>query len=148
MNDLSTYTSFLTIKEKKIFDPIRKKWLVITPEELVRQCVLYDLIYIKKVSSTKILSEYNYTWNQKHHRCDVVILDPDYAPLIIIEVKAAHIPLGEKVFQQASRYLYVSSALGLIITNGIESIHLYKIENTWHVVDDLFQKLKLQISSH
>ena len=71
-----------------IFDPIRKKYLVLAPEELVRQMVIQYLIEVKGFPKTRIRIEKGLKVNSLSKRCDILIYDQNMAPLLLVECKA------------------------------------------------------------
>jgi hypothetical protein len=102
-----------------IWDVIRKKYIVLTPEEWVRQHFIHLLIneYLYPKSLIKIESGLNY--NERQKRTDVQIFDRDGEIFMIIECKASYIPLNQAVFYQAATYNQVLKAKYLTITNGM-----------------------------
>ena len=119
----------------KVWDPLRKKWLQLTPEEWVRQSfMLYmhkDLGY--PLGLTR--SEYALKLNSTDKRADIVYFDREMKARVIVECKAAHIPLDKEVFEQVSRYFIAQEVDVMILTNGLyhhafsfeeEKIHFYK----------------------
>ncbi len=105
--------------QPKIFDPIRKKWFVLTPEEWVRQHVLNYLIVIKKYPASLISVEKEVTLNDLKKRYDVVVYKKDLSPLLVIECKAPYIELNKSTIEQAQRYNLILKANYVMITNGI-----------------------------
>jgi hypothetical protein len=101
-----------------IFDDFRKKWVVLTPEEWVRQNMLQYLTIVKKYPSSLIAIEKEITLGELKKRCDIVVYDKNTAPWMIIECKEMNVPLNEKVLEQALRYHISLPAQYLIITNG------------------------------
>ena len=87
-----------------IFDFIRKKWLVLTPEEWVRQHVLNYLVTVKKFSASSISVEKELFLNDIKKRYDVVVYNRELKPYLIIECKAPYIELDRMVVEQALRY--------------------------------------------
>ena len=102
-----------------IFDIIRKKYIVLTPEEWVRQHFLHylfnDLHYPKAL--TKV--EGGLTYNTLSKRSDIVVFDRDAKPWILIECKAPEVKLSENMLHQASTYNATLKARYLTITNGL-----------------------------
>lgn len=105
-----------------IFDTIRKKWLVLTPEEWVRQHVLNYLVSEKKFAASSISIEKELTLNAIKKRYDVVVYNKELKPYLIIECKAPYISLNEQVVEQALRYNLSVKADLLMITNGISDL--------------------------
>lgn len=102
-----------------IFDVVRKKWLVLTPEEWVRQHVLNYLIVEKKYSASSIAIEKELNLNGLKKRYDIVVYSKDLTPHLIIECKAPYISLDQAVVEQALRYNLIVKATLVMITNGV-----------------------------
>lgn len=107
-----------------IFDFIRKKWLVLTPEEWVRQHVLHYLIHVIKLPASKIAIEKEIQLNDLKKRFDIVVYDDVLKPLLIVECKAPYIQLDTSTIEQAKRYNLVLKANLLMITNGVSDLVL------------------------
>lgn len=104
-----------------IYDPVRQKYLVRTPEEVVRQLVICYLMKEKGFRRNFIQVEKSLTVNEMHKRCDVLCLDGHARPFLLIECKAPSIGLGEKVFRQIAWYNMPLQVPYLMVTNGIET---------------------------
>lgn len=111
-----------------IFDFIRKKWLVLTPEEWVRQHVLNYLVTVKKFSASSISVEKELFLNDIKKRYDVVVYNRELKPYLIIECKAPYIELDRMVVEQALRYNITVKAELLMITNGISDL-VFNLKN-------------------
>lgn len=105
---------------RSIFCPIRRKWLVTTPEEMVRQLLIIHLIEIG-YSKNRIAVEKKLLVNGKDKRFDIVVTDEQGKPLILTECKAPGIPVDQAVFDQAARYNMVIDAPYLLISNGLDN---------------------------
>ena len=104
--------------EKFVWDSLRQMWLVLTPEEWVRQHTIAWLTSAKGISSLRISQEYPVNINGQHQRADIVVID-DYAdPHILVECKAPNIDIDKEVVMQAIRYNTVVKARYIILTNG------------------------------
>jgi len=101
-----------------IFDALRKKWLVLTPEEWVRQNFVQYLIKTKNYPSSLIAVEKEIQLGELKKRFDILIYDKNHQPWIMIECKAAEIKLDGSVLQQALRYNISVPVKFIIITNG------------------------------
>lgn len=123
--DFLIYTDNLKIKKQAqkryIFDPIRKKWLVLLPEEFVRQLILQYLIQNKKYSHTRIAIECGIKVNGLAKRCDILVYDQDMRPFVLIECKAPEIPLSADVFHQMAVYNMQLRVPHLMMSNGTAS---------------------------
>jgi hypothetical protein len=122
-----------------IFDEIRKKHLVLTPEEWVRQHFIKYLIREKQFSASLMQIEGGLNLNQTKKRSDVLVYNQNGEKLMVIECKAPSVPITQATFDQAARYNSVYKAKWLTITNGIN--HYYaKIDhenNTFSFVEEL-----------
>ncbi|MFY7899275.1 MAG: type I restriction enzyme HsdR N-terminal domain-containing protein [Chitinophagaceae bacterium] len=117
-----TYPSFpFKIKQENnkdiIFDGIRKKWLVLTPEEWVRQNFIQYLIQEKKYPSSLIAIEKTIQLNDLKKRCDIIVYKNEQ-PWMIVECKEMGVMLSEKTIQQILQYNIALPSSYLIITNG------------------------------
>jgi len=105
--------------EDKIFDPVRKKMVVLTPEEWVRQHVIAYLHAEKGYPLSLLKVEKEFTYNKLSKRADIVACDNNGAPLLMVECKSYDVPITQEVFDQIVRYNMVMRVKTLLITNGI-----------------------------
>jgi type I site-specific restriction endonuclease len=112
-------------KENKpaIFDTIRKKFVILQPEEWVRQHCLQFLIADKKYPKSHINVEKKLTINQLTKRYDIVVFNTDGSIFLIVECKAPNIAINQEVFDQIARYNLSLNATYLMVTNGLN--HYY-----------------------
>jgi hypothetical protein len=103
-----------------IFDTIRKKYLVLTPEEWVRQNFIQYLINEKQFPKSLIVIETGLKYNQLQKRLDVLVYDKQGAPHLIIECKAPEVKITQDVFDQVARYNFIFKAKYLVVTNGLQ----------------------------
>lgn len=103
---------------KEIFDTVRKKWLVLTPEEWVRQNILLFLLIKMKYPASLIAVEKEVKLGELKKRCDIVVYSKNATPWMIIECKEMNVPLSEKTLDQILRYHISLPAKFLIISNG------------------------------
>lgn len=103
-----------------IFDVIRKKFVVLQPEEWVRQHVANYLIHDKKYPKSLINVERQLTVNQLRKRYDVVVFRPDGQIGILVECKAPKIAINQETFDQIARYNLQLNADYLMVTNGLD----------------------------
>lgn len=103
-----------------IFDEIRKKFVVLTPEEWVRQHVIQFLRIEKKYPASHINVEKQLKLHDTIKRYDIVVYTKEGDIAIIVECKAPKIPINQQVFDQIARYNFVLNASYLMITNGLE----------------------------
>lgn len=109
----------------EVFDPLRRKFVILTEEEWVRQHLIQYLLIQKLVPATMMASERGLTVNKLAKRFDLLIFGTDGKPIMIVECKAPHIPLNEEVFYQAARYNLTLQVKYLLISNGLEHHCLY-----------------------
>lgn len=102
-----------------IFDQLRKKFIMLTPEEWVRQNFIAFLISEKKYPQALMGNEISLNQNGIKRRCDTLVTDKFGNPLVIIEYKAPEIVISQEVFDQITRYNSVYLVKYLIVSNGI-----------------------------
>ncbi len=102
-----------------IFDRIRKKFIILTPEEWVRQHTVNFLIEQKKYPESLINVEKLIKVNDLSKRYDIIIFNPDGSIFLIIECKSHMVKITQEVFDQIARYNLALDAEYLMITNGV-----------------------------
>jgi len=119
------YTFKIKSSENKrfIFDIIRKKFVILTPEEWVRQHVIHFLIKEKKYPASLIAVEKQLILNTLKKRTDIVVFNSSGLPAIIVECKAASVKISQDTFDQIARYNMSLNATILMVTNGVESYY-------------------------
>jgi hypothetical protein len=100
-----------------IFDPLRKTWVVLTPEEWVRQNFIQYLIQVKQYPASLIAIEKTIQLGELKKRFDIVVYKNE-AAWILIECKEANVSLTEKTLEQILQYQQVIEASYLVMTNG------------------------------
>ena len=108
-----------------IFDIVRKKNILLTPEEWVRQHFVHYLIDGLGYPKPLIKVEQGLRYHSLLKRSDIIVFDRSGVPLVLVECKAPEIPLNQKVVEQAMMYNKTIMAPYIIITNGIEHSCLY-----------------------
>ena len=103
-----------------IFDIIRKKYVVLTPEEWVRQHVVMFLLEVKKYPISLIAVEKQLKINSLLKRTDVVVFNNKGTPEILIECKAPSVPISQHTFDQIARYNLTAKSNYLMVTNGLD----------------------------
>ena len=103
-----------------IFDSIRKKFLVLTPEEWVRQHIINYLIDHHNYSRGLINVEGGLKYNRLLKRTDVLVYDHQGMPFLLIECKSFEVTLSSKTIEQAAVYNQILQAPYLMITNGMQ----------------------------
>ncbi|MFN3020575.1 type I restriction enzyme HsdR N-terminal domain-containing protein [Chryseobacterium sp. TY3] len=116
----------LKIKQDKdtffIYDSVRKMWLVLTPEEWVRQHWVAYFLKIKKKNGSSLILEQKLELNSTIKRLDLLVTHRTKAQ-ILVELKAPNIKLTEKQFEQIARYNSVIEAPEIILSNGLHHIY-------------------------
>ncbi|CAI8365953.1 MAG: Uncharacterised protein [Flavobacterium sp. SCGC AAA160-P02] len=120
-----SYTFRLKSNENKtlIFDIIRKKYVVLTPEEWVRQHTIFYLIKEKKYPISLIAVEKQLKINSVIKRTDIVVFNTDGTPEILVECKSPSVVISQDTFDQIARYNLTVKSNYLIVTNGLN--HYY-----------------------
>lgn len=106
-----------------IFDVIRKKFIVLQPEEWVRQHCIHYLIEVKNYPISLINVEKELKVNDLKKRYDIVVFNTDGSIKLIVECKAPKIKISQDTFDQIARYNLTLNADYLMVTNGIN--HYY-----------------------
>ena len=103
----------------KIFDRLRMKFVVLTPEEWVRQHFVNYMIAELGYPASVMANERGITLNGTRRRCDTVVFDRYGSPAVIVEYKAPTVEITQEVFDQIVRYNLVLRAPFLIVSNGL-----------------------------
>lgn len=117
----------------------RKKTLLLTPEEWVRQHVIHYLVEHKNVPLGLIISEQGIQINELFRRCDVVVYGRDQQAKLVVECKATDVDLNQKVLHQIAHYNAKLQVDYLWITNGVKHVfyHINRTDKTLNVLDEL-----------
>jgi hypothetical protein len=102
-----------------IFDIIRKKRLVLTPEEWVRQNFVHYLIEDLHYPPSLMMTENGLKLFNTQKRSDIVVYDRNGAPLVVVECKAADVKITQETFNQVARYNITWKAPFVMVTNGL-----------------------------
>ncbi|KQR94828.1 hypothetical protein ASG01_02890 [Chryseobacterium sp. Leaf180] len=114
-----------------IYDHVRKTYLLLTPEEWVRQHWIHYYLHVKSFSASALILEKKILLNGLTKRIDLLITEKTL-PKILIECKAPHIKLTEKTFEQTARYNSIVGASEIILTNGLHHINAYFDNGEYH----------------
>ena len=104
---------------KLIFDSFRKRWVVLTPEEWVRQNFARYLTEIKHFPASLVAIERTLRFNQHDFRSDILLFSKSGDPLVVVECKAPEVKISQQVFDQIARYNLELRVNYLIVTNGL-----------------------------
>ena len=116
-----SYAFRLKSSENKtlIFDIIRKKYVVLTPEEWVRQHVLRFLLEEKNYPASLIAVEKQLKIHTRTKRTDIVVYNTQGTPEVLIECKAPSVKITQAAFDQIARYNLTANSSYLMVTNGL-----------------------------
>jgi hypothetical protein len=103
----------------KIFDPVRKKYVALTPEEWVRQHLIHYLSTDKGYPLGLMIVEKEFKYNNLSKRADIVLCDRTGAPLLMAECKSADVEITQSVFDQAMRYNLTMDVKIMVLSNGL-----------------------------
>jgi Type I restriction enzyme R protein N terminus (HSDR_N) len=104
---------------RTVFDPIRRRNVVLTPEELLRQLVLLYLLEEKKYAPGRVRVEMGLEVNGLQKRCDLLVFDAALRPWLLVECKSPKVSLTQAVFEQVARYNLPLQVPFLAVTNGL-----------------------------
>ncbi len=107
----------------QIFDRIRKCFVALTPEEWVRQHMVSHLVENLGYPQNLIANEVSLSFNGMQKRCDSIVYDRDFKPLIIAEYKAESVEITQKVFDQAAVYNQRLGVPYFLLSNG--NMHIF-----------------------
>jgi hypothetical protein len=101
-----------------VFDPVRKKWIVLTPEEHVRQYMLQYMVGAMQYPASLVAVEKTIMVGNMSKRFDIVVYDRNHKPWMLVECKAPEVPVSEKTLQQLLNYQRTVQCNYWLLTNG------------------------------
>lgn len=107
---------------REVLDPVRRRWVALTPEEEVRQHTIHMLHEGYGYPLELMQVEGAITVNGQSRRCDIVVFDTGGRPYIIVECKRPDVPINQRVCDQACRYNTVLHVPLLLLTNGRQRV--------------------------
>lgn len=124
---------------EEIWDEVRKRWLVLTPEEWVRQHVVRYLQDQKGYPTGRMAIERGLKVNGMQRRTDVVVYDKLGAPHLIVECKAPTVKITQDVFDQIARYNLTLCVPYLLVTNGMDHYccQIFHLESRWEFLPEV-----------
>jgi len=108
-------------RSSEIYDPLRRKWVPRTPEEVVRQDVIAWLRDVKGFSTSLMESEYDFLYNRRHYRADILVFNRQLQPHLLVECKANGVKIDRTVIDQVVRYTRVLAVKYVLVTNGVST---------------------------
>ena len=119
----------------EVYDKVRAKWLVLTPEEWVRQHVVDFMLTQCGFLPQQIVEEYPVGINGMSQRADIVALDCDARPYVIVECKEPGVKICDDVLRQVVRYNSILGCEYIVITNGITTYGYHREGNSYTPID-------------
>jgi hypothetical protein len=120
-----------------IFDPLRKRWFNLTPEEWVRQNFVQYLVQVKQYPSTLIAMEKEIRLGEMKKRFDILVYDRDHRPWMMVECKEMNVKLDDSVLQQVLRYNISVPVQYIVVTNGSSTYAWHRTVNGLAVIEEL-----------
>ena len=122
-----------------IFDSLRKKFIVLTPEEWVRQHFIQYLTIEKKYPLSLMAVEKQIVINGQQRRFDLLIYDRNGQPLLIAEFKASQVKISQHTFDQVVRYNVALRVKYVVVSNGLQhfSCEMNNAENTYKYLKEI-----------
>lgn len=125
-----------------VWDAVRGRWLVLTPEEWVRRHVLAMLTERAGIPAANISQEHPVNVNGTAQRADIVVSGDDGRPLMLVECKAPEVSVCAATLDQAFRYNAVLGARYVMLTNGTDH-YIYEVSDGGYLPLKDFPDLKL-----
>lgn len=130
-----------------IFDIVRQKYVVNTPEEWVRQHVIHFLIQERNFPKGLIAVEKGLTLNQRKKRFDLAVWNKKGQPCFLVECKAPKVKITQKTLEQIAQYNMVLRVPYLLVTNGLTHYCCqidFEQENYWYLADiPFYEQVKI-----
>lgn len=114
----------------QVFDTLRRRYVRLTPEEMVRQCFVNYLVNYRGYPQALMGNEVQLTVGEKKLRCDSVLYDMEGQPRMIMEYKSPEVSITEKVLHQALSYNAILHVDYIIMSNGTQHICLKRNDST------------------
>ena len=110
----------IEVDDGKVFCLIRKKWLVLTPEEWVRQHFIHLLISTLNYPRGMMKLEHAISYFKNQKRSDITVLDRENGVFLLVECKAPSVAIDQKVVNQVAAYNKVLNAQYMAVSNGLK----------------------------
>jgi hypothetical protein len=107
-----------------VFGFVRRKWLSLTPEELIRQSLLHYLISDRGFSKKRIAVEKEIPFFDSYKRFDILYYNTQAAPVLMVECKSHKHKITQKVLDQIAIYNQIMKVPFLLVCNGIQTVCL------------------------
>ncbi len=123
-----------------VFDIVRKKYVTLTPEEWVRQHFIHLMINQLSYPRSLISLEFPLTYFRSGKRSDILLMDRDGQPFLLVECKSAKVSLGPETTRQISTYNKIIQAPYIAMTNGMKHF-IWKFDGKAYQTQQEFPKL-------
>lgn len=122
-----------------IFDEIRKKFLLLTPEEWVRQHLVQFLIRDKNYPRSLIKLEGGLKLNSLQKRSDILLFNRSGKKIMLVECKAPSVKISQNTFDQVARYNFIHRVQWLVVSNGLQHFccEIDFEKGSYHFVEEL-----------
>ena len=117
----------------EVWDPLRKKYVCLTPEERVRQWCIGMLAQTMKIPMHMMMSEIGFKLGGKQYRADILVYDRNARPLMVVECKRPDVKLDAKVADQAIRYNMVLDVTYIMVSNGNSTFLMKKADGRFAI---------------
>ena len=111
--------------KRYILDIYRKKYVLLTPEEEVRQRFARYLVEEKGYPASLMMTEFSLKLNEMTRRCDILVHKPAGEPAVLVECKAPGVKISRETFDQAARYNMVFRVKYMMVSNGLKHYCCY-----------------------
>lgn len=113
------------VNGRHVLDIYRKKYVLLTPEEDVRQRFARYLVEEKGYPASLMMTEFSLKLNKMTRRCDILVHKPAGEPAVLVECKAPGVKISRETFDQAARYNMVFRVKYLMVSNGLKHYCCY-----------------------
>ncbi|MBR4029085.1 MAG: type I restriction enzyme HsdR N-terminal domain-containing protein [Alistipes sp.] len=124
----------------EVFDAVRGRWLVLTPEEWVRRHVVEYMLLECGFEPQQIVEEYPVNINGMSQRADIVAIGSDAKPMVVVECKEPNVRIDRSVLDQAVRYNSILGCRYIVLTNGITTFCYILMEDGRYAPTATFPK--------
>ncbi len=129
---LFKYAKSVRRSDTRLWDPIRSKWIIATPEEWVRQSLIQYLVRDRQWPRGLMAVERSIKLYEQRKRWDLVLYDLKSQPVVICECKRPEIALDQNVLEQVGRYNIELKVPHIMLINGEQAVFIYQAHQPEH----------------
>lgn len=119
-------------KTQNIFDIVRRKWILLTPEEWVRQNIIHYLVNHKGFPLGLISVEHSFVLGYgKKYRADIVVFNKSNCPILVVECKSSKVKIDKTTLEQVANYNCTLKSQNILVSNGLTHFFM----NTTNYID-------------